>query len=63
MTTFKYEASFDRIHMEAVGEIEARDANHAGQILRGMCGSWYTESGHEFKAGCPSDFYLVEVKQ
>ena len=58
---YRYEASFCTCPLVAVGEIEAENADQAGQILRGMCGTWYTANGKEFSAGCPDDFYMVEV--
>jgi hypothetical protein len=61
MNQYRYTATFDRIPMEAVGTIEAESADQAGQILRGVCGSWFTETGHEFSAGCPAEFELSEV--
>jgi len=58
---YRYEASFCTCPLVAVGTIDAKDANEAGYILRGMCGSWQTRTGREFSAGCPDEFELSEV--
>ena len=59
---YRYEAFFDRLPMVAVGTVESVDEDTACALVAGMCGSWQTESGHNFEAGCPADVIIWEVE-